>query len=60
MAAAKAAKGGRKPKITDALRAKIVTALKTTPLTVAQVSAKFGVPVSTMYYHGLSRRALAA
>ena len=54
------AKGGRKPKITDAVRAKVVAALKTTTMTVKQVSEKFGIPVSTIYYQIGSRRDLLA
>lgn len=59
---AKKPAGGRKPKISEALRAKIVAALtsKSHPMTVKQIAVKFDVPVSTLYYHIGPRRDLVA
>jgi AcrR family transcriptional regulator len=54
------AKGGRKVSVTEAKRKQIVAAMTQTALSMKQISAKFGVPVSTIYYQIGSRRDLLA
>ena len=53
-------KGGRKPKVTDAIRARIIKAMTTTSKTVKQISDEFKIPVSTIYYQIGSRKDLLA